>query len=178
MFNFEKIKSNWGSLVWEKAIVLIIAIILSELSINIQGELLVRLPFFVGSTICLNLFLLNKNSWINIFTILLILKTTFLLPNFFISFSLYFFYFTVNILPLVLLIVHLKLNKISILSIVQKIHKADKTKDNETQSMISRFEQKFKSKSKKELEDIIANSDVMTKEAIQAASNLLKRYCN
>lgn len=156
-----------------KGVILFISIGLSITSCILLGDVLYRLPFFIVSIICLVLFYLGKNVWVYIFSALLLLKVLYVLPLFYISFGFQFFIININILALILLVIHLNLNEALIKNFFGN---SDKIKKDNFKSKIDRFEFKYRYKSKKQLEEIIENKEVMAKEAIEAASNLLDKF--
>lgn len=161
---------------WKRAIVLIIAIFISTYSSFVHGVSFLEIPFILGVIICFVLFYFNKNSWVLGTTFLLFLKVIYVLPQFFFIIEFYLLFVKINIFPLILLIIHLNLNEDYIKRILKKLKKSDESKINEYQSKVERFEFNYRYKSKKQLEEIIENKDVMTKEAIKAASNLLDKW--
>jgi hypothetical protein len=54
--------------------------------------------------------------------------------------------------------------------------KSDKSKVYEFQSKVECFEFKYRHKSSKQLNEVIENEDIMKKEVIQAALNLLESF--
>jgi len=162
-----------NSLDWNRAIIVLISIGLSALTCIIDGNIVYRLPFVLGSILCLILFYYEKKIWIYVFSALLLLKVLYVLSPFYITFSFQLFIIKFNVLALILLVIHLNLNEILIKDLLGN---SDKTKKDNFQSRVQRFEFKYRYKSKKQLNEIIDNKDVMAKEAIQAASNLIDKF--
>ncbi len=165
-------KSRIESLDWYRAIILIISINLSLFSSFIDGEFIYRLPFLIGSVLCLVLFYFGEKFWIYIFSVLLLLKVLYILPPFFVIFEFQLFIFSFNVLALVLNIVHLNLNEILIKDLLAR---SKKMKKDNSQSRVERFEFKYRYKSLKQLNEIIEDKDLMTKEEVQAATNLINK---
>lgn len=166
---------------WKRAIVLIVAICMSIYSNYLNLFSNSFSVFLFGSGISFVLFIFKIKYWKYLFSVLLVL-------NFFdiIEFNYYSTYvgisgLRINIIPFLFLFFHMFLNSESLDRSDNKnyfsiFHKSEKTKKNAYNSKVERFENKFKNKSKKQLEEIIENKDVMTKEAIKAASNLLDKF--
>ena len=61
-------------------------------------------------------------------------------------------------------------------SVFKDLIKSDKSKVYEFQSKVERSEFKYRHKSSKQLNEVIENEDIMKKEVIQAALNLLESF--
>jgi len=164
-----------------RAYVLIIAIFMSIYSNYLNSFSISFIGFLIGSIISFILFILKKNIWVYIFS-------GFLVLNIFdiIEFHFYSSYIgingpRINMIPTLFLFLHIGINsgnknKSYEGNYFSIFYKSEKSKLNKFQSKVSRFEFKYRDKSKQELEDIIENNDVMTKGAVQAASNLLENF--
>jgi len=166
-------KFRLNNLDWNRAIILLISIGLSVLSCIIDGDIIYRLPFVFSSMLCLILFYYGKKIWIYVFSAVLLLKVLYVLYPFYIIFSFQLFIINFNGLALILLVIHLNLNEILIKDLLGN---SDKARKDNFQSRVERFEFKYRYKSKKQLNEVVDNKDVMAKEAIQAASNLIDKF--
>lgn len=177
----ENIKTKLLILDWKKAIVLILSIFMSAYSNYVNWIFLEYLPFLIISVICLILFVFNKKNWVYIFSILLVLNVFDVL-----AFNFYSIYFginslSINVIAVSFLLIHISLNNIrknksEVGTYFSTLHKSEKTKKYEYQVKVERFEFKYRDKSRNELQEIIENKDIMTKEAVQAALNQLDNF--
>jgi len=172
----ESFKSRLSNLDWKKSIVLLISIFLSVYSYFICNQGVLGIPFTIGTFVCLVLFYLEIKFWTILLSLLLLLKITYILPQFFITLEFGTSNFKINVLALILLIVHLNLNNSLTNKLLQKLRKSEKTKNDNFQSRVQRFEFKYRYKSIKQLNEIIEDKGVMTKEAVQAAVNLIDKF--
>jgi len=177
----ESFKSRLSNLDWKKAIVLIVAIFMSIYSNYLNLFSYSFIIFLFGSGLSFVLFVLKNKFWKYIFTVLLVL-------NFFdiIEFNYYSTYIginslRINIIPFLFVFVHIFLNTESLDKYDDKnyfsfFYKSEKAVKDDYKSRVERFEFKYRYKSIKQLNEIIEDKGVMTKEAVQAAVNLIDKF--
>jgi len=170
----EKNVSNQSlPLKWKSASILLISIVFAFYSFVRFDFIIKELFFIIGSLNCLLLFIYKKSVWINIFSILIVLKIIYILPEFFVTLEFYIGNLKINLIPLIFLVIHFRINHVSFFKYIKKLHKSEDTIIKEYKSKVKRFELKYQYKTKDQLKDIVENKEVMVKEAVEAATNLL-----
>ena len=135
----------------------------------------------IGLAITLILIVLKKDFWKYVFLILILLSFTGLIQFYNQTFSIGIGPLSLEMTALGLLILHLAMNPDIITKIKLKLEpseeslkKNEELKKEQFENSVNRFEGKFKSKQKSELERIV-NENSLIPEAVEAASRILKK---
>jgi len=135
----------------------------------------------IGLVVTLILVILKKNIWKYVFLVLILLSFTGLVQFYNRTFSIGIGPLIIEMTALGLLIFHLVLNpditpkiKLNLEPSEKNLQKKKELKKEQFENSVNRFEGKFKSKQKKELERIV-NEKTLIPEAVEAARRLLKK---
>jgi hypothetical protein len=135
----------------------------------------------IGLAITLILIILKKDIWKYMFLILILLSFTGLIQFYNQTFSIGIGPLSLEMTALGLLIFHLAMNpdiiskiKLKLEPSEESLKKKEELKKKQFENSVNRFEGKFKSKQKNELERIV-NENSLIPEAVEAARRLLKK---
>jgi len=135
----------------------------------------------IGLAITLILIFLKKNIWKYVFLTLILLSFTGLIQFYNQTFSIGIGPLSLEMTALGLLIFHLAMNpdiiskiKLNLEPSQESLQKKEELKKEQFENSVNRFEEKFKSKQKNELERIV-NENTLIPEAVEAARRLLKK---
>ena len=159
---------------WKSGIVLFVMLLMTIQTIVVYGFQFNYVSVIIGYALSIFLFYIKKDVWIYVFLILIVLILLDFIPFYYFSFKIGIGPMHINMIALFFLIIHLNVNEKSIKGLMKnKKRKVDIKNKKESNAVVSRFEFKFRKKTKAELLSILEN-DSMREEAKQAATNLLQ----